>query len=222
MSLSGYDLINSSRCSTREPPSRIMNATCSSCTGSCRAPCLGSIRGADRAPDVPALRTSQSLRQIQPPARFAGQNETLFYALLVRSIEEMLPLVIRRRWARAASVSAKSWRKPRGVFLSYPNDRIGQRSSASALRRREVHRGERRGANPGARRPRRRRWASPSERWRLHGVGRDPSGALSSGSAGRRNRWLTEAATTPSISDGGRRGCGAGSTTPSWTHSSTA
>src|SRR5271154_5813599 len=48
-------------------------------------------------------------------------NETLFYALLVRNIEEMLPLVYTPTVGEGSQRFSEIWRKPRGVFLSYPN-----------------------------------------------------------------------------------------------------
>src|SRR5271168_3426983 len=54
-------------------------------------------------------------------------NETLFYALLVRNIEEMLPLVYTPTVGEGCQRFSQIWRKPRGLFLSYPNrDRIPQ------------------------------------------------------------------------------------------------
>src|ERR1700751_3128085 len=54
-------------------------------------------------------------------------NETLFYALLVRNIEEMLPLVYTPTVGEGCQRFSEIWRKPRGLFLSYPNkDRIAQ------------------------------------------------------------------------------------------------
>ncbi len=54
-------------------------------------------------------------------------NETLFYALLLRNIEEMLPLVYTPTVGEGCQRFSEIWRKPRGVFLSYPNkDRIAQ------------------------------------------------------------------------------------------------
>ena len=54
-------------------------------------------------------------------------NETLFYALLVRNIEEMLPLVYTPTVGEGCQRFSEIWRKPRGLFLSYPNkDRINQ------------------------------------------------------------------------------------------------
>ncbi len=54
-------------------------------------------------------------------------NETLFYALLVRNVEEMLPLVYTPTVGEGCQRFSEIWRKPRGVFLSYPNrDRIDQ------------------------------------------------------------------------------------------------
>ena len=54
-------------------------------------------------------------------------NETLFYALVVRNIEEMLPLVYTPTVGEGCQRFSEIWRKPRGLFLSYPNkDRIEQ------------------------------------------------------------------------------------------------
>src|SRR6202050_3077234 len=52
-------------------------------------------------------------------------NETLFYALLVRNVEQMLPLVYTPTVGEGCQRFSEIWRKPRGLFLSYPHrDRI--------------------------------------------------------------------------------------------------
>jgi malate dehydrogenase (oxaloacetate-decarboxylating) len=52
-------------------------------------------------------------------------NETLFYALLIRHVEQLLPLVYTPTVGEGCQRFSEVWRKPRGVFLSYPNkDRI--------------------------------------------------------------------------------------------------
>src|SRR5580693_6120347 len=56
-----------------------------------------------------------ALRELQ------DTNETLFYALLVRNIEEMLPLVYTPTVGEGCQRFSEIWRKPRGLFLSYPN-----------------------------------------------------------------------------------------------------
>jgi len=48
-------------------------------------------------------------------------NATLFYALLARNIEELLPLVYTPTVGEGCQRFSEIWRKPRGVFLSYPN-----------------------------------------------------------------------------------------------------
>ncbi|MGC1301692.1 MAG: NAD-dependent malic enzyme [Caulobacteraceae bacterium] len=48
-------------------------------------------------------------------------NETLFYALATRNIEEVLPLVYTPTVGEGCQRFSEIWRKPRGVFLSYPN-----------------------------------------------------------------------------------------------------
>src|SRR5260370_34253964 len=51
-------------------------------------------------------------------------NETLFYALLVRNIEEMLPLVYTPTVGEGCQRFSEIWRKPRGLFLSYPKSHL--------------------------------------------------------------------------------------------------
>lgn len=54
-------------------------------------------------------------------------NETLFYALVVRNIERLLPLVYTPTVGEGCQRFSEIWRKPRGLFLSYPNrSRIAQ------------------------------------------------------------------------------------------------
>jgi len=48
-------------------------------------------------------------------------NETLFYAVLLRNIEEMLPLVYTPTVGEGCQRFSEIWKKPRGLFLSYPN-----------------------------------------------------------------------------------------------------
>ena len=48
-------------------------------------------------------------------------NETLFYALIAANLEEMLPLVYTPTVGEGCQRFSEIWRKPRGVFLSYPN-----------------------------------------------------------------------------------------------------
>jgi malate dehydrogenase (oxaloacetate-decarboxylating) len=54
-------------------------------------------------------------------------DETLFYALVVQNIREMLPIVYTPAVGEGCQRFSEIWHKPRGVFLSYPNrDRIDQ------------------------------------------------------------------------------------------------
>jgi malate dehydrogenase (oxaloacetate-decarboxylating) len=48
-------------------------------------------------------------------------NETLFYALIVRNVEHMLPLVYTPTVGEGCQRFSEIWRKPRGLFLSFPN-----------------------------------------------------------------------------------------------------
>jgi malate dehydrogenase (oxaloacetate-decarboxylating) len=48
-------------------------------------------------------------------------NETLFYALVTRYVREMLPIVYTPTVGEGCQRFSEIWRKPRGLFLSYPN-----------------------------------------------------------------------------------------------------
>ena len=48
-------------------------------------------------------------------------NETLFYALIARNVEELLPIVYTPTVGEGCQRFSEVWRKPRGLFISYPN-----------------------------------------------------------------------------------------------------
>jgi malate dehydrogenase (oxaloacetate-decarboxylating) len=54
-------------------------------------------------------------------------DETLFYSLIAHNIEELLPIVYTPAVGEGCQRFSEIWRKPRGLFLSYPDkDRIAQ------------------------------------------------------------------------------------------------
>ena len=48
-------------------------------------------------------------------------NETLFYSFIAHNIEELLPIVYTPVVGEGCQRFSEIWRKPRGMFLSYPN-----------------------------------------------------------------------------------------------------
>lgn len=125
VSLSGYDLINSPRFNKGTAFSDHERDVFD--LHGLLPPHVGSL-GEQIERRMKALRAQPTpfskytfLRDIQ------DTNETLFYALLVRNIEEMLPLVYTPTVGEGCQRFSEIWRKPRGLFLSYPNkDRIDQ------------------------------------------------------------------------------------------------
>src|SRR5258708_18072537 len=54
-------------------------------------------------------------------------DETLFYSLISQNVEELLPVVYTPAVGEGCQRSSEIWRKPRGLFISYPNrERIAQ------------------------------------------------------------------------------------------------
>ena len=47
--------------------------------------------------------------------------ETLFYSLIEHHTEELLPIVYTPTVGEGCQRFSEIWRKPRGLFLSYPN-----------------------------------------------------------------------------------------------------
>src|SRR5260370_4592202 len=123
VSLSGFDLINSPRLnkgtafSDRERDMFELHGLL--------PPHVGSL-DEQIARRIEALRAQAgSFSRCSFLSDLQDTNETRFYALLVRHIEEMLPLVYTPTVGEGCQRFSEIWRKPRGLFLSYPNkDRI--------------------------------------------------------------------------------------------------
>lgn len=119
VSLSGYDLINSPR---------LNKGTAFSDNERDAFDLHGLLPPHNGTLDEQVERRLQALRS-QPNAfskysflrDLQDMNETLFYALLVRNIEEMLPLVYTPTVGEGCQRFSEIWKKPRGLFLSYSN-----------------------------------------------------------------------------------------------------
>ena len=124
-SLSGYDLINSPRLnkgtafSDAERDAFDLHGLLPPHVGSLDEQVERRIQALRDQPD--AFHKYSVLRDLQ------DMNETLFYALVLRNIQEMLPLVYTPTVGEGCQRFSEIWKKPRGLFLSYPNrDRIEQ------------------------------------------------------------------------------------------------
>jgi malate dehydrogenase (oxaloacetate-decarboxylating) len=65
-----------------------------------------------------ALQKYSFMRDLQ------DTNETLFYSFITHYIEETLPIVYTPTVGEACQQFSGIWRKPRGLFLSYPNKHL--------------------------------------------------------------------------------------------------
>ena len=125
VSLSGFDLINSPRLnkgtafSDQERDVFDLHGLLPPHVGTLDEQIERRMHALDRQPTPFSKYTF--LRDLQ------DTNETLFYALVVRNVEQMLPLVYTPTVGEGCQRFSEIWRKPRGLFLSYPNKhRIAQ------------------------------------------------------------------------------------------------
>ncbi len=125
VSLSGFDLINSPRLnkgtafSQQERDVFDLHGLLPPHVGTLDEQITRRMLALDRQP-TPFSKYS-FLRDLQ------DTNETLFYALVVRNVERMLPLVYTPTVGEGCQRFSEIWRKPRGLFLSYPDQhRISQ------------------------------------------------------------------------------------------------
>src|SRR5579863_836525 len=125
VSLSGFDLINSPRLnkgtafSEQERDVFDLHGLLPPHVGTLDEQIARRLHALDRQPN--SFSKYAFLRDLQ------DTNETLFYSLLVRNVEHMLPLVYTPTVGEGCQRFSEIWRKPRGLFISYPNkDRIPQ------------------------------------------------------------------------------------------------
>jgi malate dehydrogenase (oxaloacetate-decarboxylating) len=125
VSLSGFNLINSPRLnkgtafSEEERDAFDLRGLLPPHVGTLEEQIARRLRALDRQP-TPFSKYA-FLRDLQ------DTNETLFYAMLVRNVEQMLPLVYTPTVGEGCQRFSEIWRKPRGLFLSYPDKhRIAQ------------------------------------------------------------------------------------------------
>ena len=114
------------RWGTRAPPSPRRNAQSWACVACCRPwwRRWSSRCSAGTRPTRSSQRTSPgtfNLRALQ------DTNETLFYRLVSDHIEEMLPILYTPTVGVACQYFSEIYRRPRGLFISYPDrDHIGE------------------------------------------------------------------------------------------------
>ncbi len=119
VSLSGYDLINSPRLNKgtaftdEERDAFDLHGLLPPHVGSLDDQLERRIQALRDQPD--AFHKYGFLRDLQ------DMNETLFYALVLRHVQEMLPLVYTPTVGEGCQRFSEIWKKPRGLFLSYPN-----------------------------------------------------------------------------------------------------
>ncbi|MHB8301328.1 MAG: NAD-dependent malic enzyme [Acidobacteriaceae bacterium] len=123
--LSGYDLLNTPRLNKgtaftlEERDAFDLHGLLPPCVGTLEEQIQRRKKAFENQPN--GFAKYNLLRDLQ------DTNETLFYALITHNIEQMLPIVYTPVVGEGCQRFSEIWRKPRGLFISYPNkDRISQ------------------------------------------------------------------------------------------------
>jgi malate dehydrogenase (oxaloacetate-decarboxylating) len=99
------------------------------CMGCCR-PTSERLDDQREAPQESSGRPGYALPQVQQHARPVQDNcETLFYSLIAHHTEELLPIVYTPAVGEGCQRFSEIWRRPRGLFVSYPTRIASRRSS---------------------------------------------------------------------------------------------
>lgn len=84
-------------------------------------PHVGTLEDQERRRYEGLARLETSLEKYSFLRDLQDTNETLFYSLLIHHIEEMLPIVYTPTVGEGCQQFSEVFRKPRGLFISYPN-----------------------------------------------------------------------------------------------------
>jgi hypothetical protein len=111
------------------------------------------------------------------------RNETAFYRLLSEHLVEMMPIIYTPVVGEACQAYSRIYRRPRGLYISYPQRDAIDTALANLGPQDIRHRGRhRRRAHPRAGRSRYRRHGHPDRQAvAVHGVRRHPSGVDAAG-----------------------------------------
>lgn len=90
-------------------------------------PHIGSLEDQRERRKIALRNRTSSFSKYRLMRDLQDNDETLFYSFIENNVEELLPIVYTPAVGEGCQRFSEIWRKPRGLFLSYPNkDRIEQ------------------------------------------------------------------------------------------------
>ena len=90
-------------------------------------PHIGTLEDQRERRKIALRNRSSSFSKYRLMRDLQDNDETLFYSFIEHNVEELLPIVYTPAVGEGCQRFSEIWRKPRGLFLSYPNkDRIDQ------------------------------------------------------------------------------------------------
>jgi len=117
--LAGYDLLNNSRLNKGTAfPERERDAFA---LHGLLPPHIGTLEDQRERRQMGLAELPTPLEKYEFMRNLQDTNETLFYSFITHNIEETLPIVYTPTVGEGCEKFSEIWRKPRGVFLSYPN-----------------------------------------------------------------------------------------------------